>query len=120
MVALEAMSAGAPVLLSNAEANLEFGLEPHVYFPAGDIGALSEKLASESYDVFRSARAAKVLRDSNWDEIAAKTLRIYQLAVRQQPQFTEDDAFDWARDVSQSLGRRNVARSSAPNRRERV
>ena len=41
---LEAMSYGAPVMVSDIPANLEVGLDPQCYFPCGDIDALASRL----------------------------------------------------------------------------
>jgi glycosyltransferase involved in cell wall biosynthesis len=81
LVALEAMAAGAPIALSDAPANLEFGLEPHIYFPVGNVAALSALLARADYSAHRSARAATILSDNDWDEIARKHLIVFRRAA---------------------------------------
>jgi glycosyltransferase involved in cell wall biosynthesis len=81
LVALEAMSAGAPILLSDAPANLEFGLEEACYFPVGNVAALSLALGTNDYDWLRSARAAGILRENDWDEIARKHLIVFRRAA---------------------------------------
>ena len=118
LVALEAMSAGAPVLLSNIEANEEFGLEPHNYFRVRDVSALAQKLSADSYDIYRSACAASILRESTWDEIARRHLRLLRRISARPAHFTEADAFAWARSLG---GRRAPARASAARKtRERA
>lgn len=82
LVAFEALAAGVPVALSNADANVEIGLEPHLYFPVGDVRALTAMLASENYDALRSERAAAILRENDWDEIARKHLIVFRKAAR--------------------------------------
>jgi glycosyltransferase involved in cell wall biosynthesis len=80
LVAFEALSAGAPVVLSDADANLEIGLEPHLYFPVGDVGALA-RILSNDYASYRSKRAAAILRENDWDEIARKHLIVFRKAA---------------------------------------
>jgi glycosyltransferase involved in cell wall biosynthesis len=62
LVAFEALAAGAPVALSDAAANLEIGLEPELYFPVGNVDALTLVLAY-------------------WDEIARKHLIVFRKVV---------------------------------------
>jgi len=81
LVAFEALAAGAPVAVSDAEANLEIGLEPQLYFPVGSVAALTDVLASQDYEAFRSARAAAILRENDWDEIARKHLIVFRKAA---------------------------------------
>lgn len=81
LAALEAMAADAPILLSDAPANAEFRLEPHQYFPVGDIAALTAVLSRENYAEFRSARSAAILRESSWGEIARKHLIVLRKAA---------------------------------------
>ncbi|MGE3143021.1 MAG: glycosyltransferase, partial [Hyphomonadaceae bacterium] len=83
LVILEALSAGAPVILSDITANREFDLEEHLYFPVGDVYALAEKLAPGNYEVYACARSNEVLRENNWDEIARRHLKIFSASVGQ-------------------------------------
>src|SRR5690606_7309012 len=46
IVLLEALSFGLPVVASAIPANLELDLDAASYFPAGDVGALAERLAA--------------------------------------------------------------------------
>lgn len=81
LVAFEALAAGCPVVLSNVAANLEIGLEPHLYFPVGDVDALAAILRCENYNMFRSQRAPAILRENDWDEIARKHLIVFRKAA---------------------------------------
>jgi glycosyltransferase involved in cell wall biosynthesis len=81
LVAFEAMAAGAPIALSDAEANVEIGLESHLYFPVGDVAALSRTLNRTDYSGYRSRRAAAILRENDWDEIARKHLIVFRKAA---------------------------------------
>lgn len=81
LVAFEALAAGAPVALSDAAANREIGLEPRLYFPVGDVAALSKILQARDYGVYRSTRAAAILRENDWDEIARKHLIVFRKAA---------------------------------------
>lgn len=75
IAALEAISLGAPVLLSDIQANRDLALPAHHYFPKGDVEALSARL-SQSYDELRidPQAAAKI---PSWDEVARLTGRVY-------------------------------------------
>jgi glycosyltransferase involved in cell wall biosynthesis len=81
LVAFEALAAGAPVALSDAAANVEIGLEPELYFPVGNVDALTLVLAYPDYDAYRSKRAAAILRENDWDEIARKHLIVFRKVV---------------------------------------
>jgi glycosyltransferase involved in cell wall biosynthesis len=81
LVAFEAMAADAPILLSDAAANIEIGLERRLYFPVGDVAALMALLSAENYGVYRSERAAAILRENDWDEIARKYLIVFRKAA---------------------------------------
>jgi glycosyltransferase involved in cell wall biosynthesis len=78
LVVFEALAAGTPVALSNAEANIEIGLEPELYFPVGNVDALTLVLSYPDYDAYRSTRAAAILRENDWDEIARKHLIVFR------------------------------------------
>lgn len=78
LVAFEALAAGAPVLLSDAEANAEIGLERRLYFPVGDVTALAKALSQPDYSIYRSDRAAAILHENDWDEIARKHLIVFR------------------------------------------
>jgi glycosyltransferase involved in cell wall biosynthesis len=84
---LEAMSYGIPVLASDIPANLEIGLSHDHYFPTGNIDALTGKLkalAPRAAAGINRKDYVEILRNKyNWKEIAVKTLRIYERALRQ-------------------------------------
>ncbi len=70
--ALEAMSVGAPLLLSDIQPNLDIGLPETCYFPLGDRAVLSTLLQSCDYGVFRVDNQA--LKDRyDWRHIAVRT-----------------------------------------------
>lgn len=81
LVVFEALAAGAPVALSNASANLEIGLEPELYFPVGNVDALTLVLSYPDYDAYRSSLAPAILRENDWDEIARKHLIVFRKAA---------------------------------------
>ncbi|MBM6662405.1 glycosyltransferase family 4 protein [Marseilla massiliensis] len=72
---LEAMSYGAPVVVSDIPANLEVGLPKEAYFTCGDVGALAAKLKSiietpvehVTYDMSKF----------DWEKIADKVAEVY-------------------------------------------
>ncbi len=75
IAALEALSLGAPILMSDIGANLDLELPKAHYFPAGNEGALAARLSAplENYRFDASA----LLRRYQWDEIARRTGALY-------------------------------------------
>lgn len=74
---LEAMSYGAPVVVSDIPANLEVGLPQANYFATGEIDELSRKL-QELIDT-RPQHAAYDMSRYDWDNIADQTAGVYQV-----------------------------------------
>jgi glycosyltransferase involved in cell wall biosynthesis len=72
IVALEAISADTPVLLSNITPNLDIGLDVENYFKLGDHTNLARKLA---LDIPKSPKA-NILAKYDWDEISLQTFNI--------------------------------------------
>ncbi|MBL8548763.1 MAG: glycosyltransferase family 4 protein [Hyphomonadaceae bacterium] len=79
---LEALVAGAPVLLSDIPANREFDLEDEAYFPTGDVSALAARLAAGDWR--RSERAAAVIAENNWNTAAGRYANMLA-SLRQAP-----------------------------------
>lgn len=75
IAALEALSLGAPILMSDIGANLDLELPKTHYFPAGNEVALAACLSAplESYQF----DASVLLRRYQWDEIARRTGALY-------------------------------------------
>ncbi len=76
IAALEALSCGCPVLLSDIQPNLDLGLPPQCYFPVGDVAALSQRLAGGQVPGGDGASARLSLM--SWDEVAARTAPYYR------------------------------------------
>lgn len=75
--ALEALSVGAPVLLSDIDANTDLGLPDRHYFPVGDTNALAHRLeASDFADLDTSKWDGAAAFD--WDTIADSTADLYR------------------------------------------
>lgn len=72
---LEAMSYGAPVVVSDIPANLEVGLDKEVYFPVGDVEALRKKL-QENLDC-PYHREHYEMAQYDWDIIARQVSEVY-------------------------------------------
>jgi glycosyltransferase involved in cell wall biosynthesis len=75
IAALEAVGAGAPVLLSDIPAHVDFDLPAANYFPVGDVMALAEKLAGDPEAFAVDGEA--FMRRYCWDEVSAETARAY-------------------------------------------
>jgi len=73
--ALEAARFGAPVLLSDIDANLDLGLSPKNYFPVGDANALMERLSQAQPVPLVDGMA--LCERFDWNIIAADTLAAY-------------------------------------------
>jgi len=77
IAALEALSLGAPVLLSNIAANTDIGLPDKHYFPVGDTEVLAERLSATSFDDLQIASWDGASR-FDWDHIAGRIAEIYR------------------------------------------
>jgi glycosyltransferase involved in cell wall biosynthesis len=74
IAALEALSAGARVLLSDIQANQDLQLPSRNYFPCGNPSALAKAL--QSVDDIPKVDAAEIRRRYDWDRIAEGTADI--------------------------------------------
>lgn len=72
IVALEAMSIHAPVLLSDIAPNTDVGLPEINYFKCGDTVDLSLKLFNKTNDY--SGYSDELVSEYNWDDISSSTL----------------------------------------------
>lgn len=81
IAALEAISAGCPVMLSDIEPNRDIRLPPQCYFPVKNCEALAEKLSGPSYAHLRVETDA-ILARYNWDTIALQTLSCLKNILR--------------------------------------
>jgi glycosyltransferase involved in cell wall biosynthesis len=78
--ALEAGSAGCPLLLSDIPGNRDLGLPPSHYFRSGDVEDLVRALRAPPE---RYAVSPDDFLPFDWDQIAAQTLAIYDEALGQ-------------------------------------
>lgn len=85
IAALEALSAGAPMMLSDIDANREIGLEARHYFPLGNVKALAEMLSSTNYEHLRPSNEEVVAKFS-WARIAHATAAVIRTSARAAPQ----------------------------------
>ncbi len=83
IVALEAASCGAPILLSDIPANRNFGLPEERYFERGRADQLAALLRDPPQP--SAMDSARILRRFNWEETAAGLDRIYASLLRDQP-----------------------------------
>lgn len=83
---LEALSYGLSVLASDIPAHLELGLEPWRYFPLGDSDALTMLLrraaAQPMSQETRENQRQWVRARYDWEQVARRTLDVYQAASR--------------------------------------
>ncbi len=75
--ALEALSLGASVLLSDIDANIDLGLPERHYFPVGQSEALASRLKSADFSDLETSNwdGASAF---NWDAIADRTANCYR------------------------------------------
>ena len=78
IVALEAISADTPVLLSNIMPNLDIELDAENYFKVGDHADLAKKLGAE----IPKAAKSDILQKYDWDQIAINTTGMLNQVVR--------------------------------------
>jgi glycosyltransferase involved in cell wall biosynthesis len=78
IAALEAVSAGIPILLSDIEPNRDLGLLAYNYFRAGDVGDLRHKI-SQDHELYRvhAIDRDRILQQFDWHVICAKTEKLY-------------------------------------------
>ncbi|WP_036294482.1 glycosyltransferase family 4 protein [Methylosinus sp. PW1] len=79
IVALEALSSGARVLLSDIAPNKDLDLSADNYFPVGNVAALRAKLSAIE-DVPR-ANADVILLKYDWNVIARETVELFRVVV---------------------------------------
>src|SRR3990167_2195893 len=79
IAALEALSFGRPVLLSDIEPNKDLQLPAPCYFPTGDCGALAQKILVQDYGCYQ-VDTRDIFARFDWDDIAQQTLQQMQLA----------------------------------------
>jgi glycosyltransferase involved in cell wall biosynthesis len=77
IVALEAISANTPVLLSDILPNLDIDLAPQHYFKVGDLKDLASKLTLD----IPPAPQEEILDKFNWDKIALHTFHIFSEVI---------------------------------------
>jgi len=77
IAALEAVVAGAPVLLSDIEANRDLELPARNYFKVGDVDELRRKLIS-GHDLYHVDRD-RILQQHDWNVVAQETGKLYAL-----------------------------------------
>jgi glycosyltransferase involved in cell wall biosynthesis len=76
--ALEAGSAGCPLLLSDIPGNRDLGLPDNHYFASGDVESLVHALRAPAS---RYAVTAEMFEQFDWEEISSKTLAIYDAVI---------------------------------------
>ena len=76
IAALEAISAGLPILLSDIEPHRDIGLPERCYFPTGDLKTLATKLRESDYRFYK-CDPEDVLSEFDWSKIAQQTVDIY-------------------------------------------
>ncbi len=83
IAALEAIAIGAPVLLSDIEANLDLGLAPGNYFKVGDVDQLRSKISQghEYYRLGQSERSS-LLSQYDWHAVCMETDKLYSTVER--------------------------------------
>lgn len=80
IVALEALRAGAPVLLSDIEPNRDIGLSEACHFPVGDVDALAARLEQGDYASLRNMDPT-LLDAYDWERITADTAAVLRRAA---------------------------------------
>ena len=82
---LEALSYALPVIASAIPANLEVGLPTEHYIPLGDVAALAARLREFAARPLtldcRDVRRAWVSDRLGWEDVARKTMAVYQAAI---------------------------------------
>jgi len=81
---LEAMAYGCHVIASDITANLNLGLPRACYFPVASIKDLADKINAVLTHEGKSQVVdwSRLLESFNWDDIATRTIEVYQGAAR--------------------------------------
>jgi glycosyltransferase involved in cell wall biosynthesis len=79
IAALEAGSAGCPMILSDIQPNRDVGLADACYFEAGNVDALAAALSKDRSVFLTDPEFFR--RTYDWDEIAARTCDIYRAVI---------------------------------------
>ncbi|MHA2938271.1 glycosyltransferase family 4 protein [Vibrio sp. RC27] len=77
VVALEAVSYGLPILLSNIDENSDIGLNHPSYFNVGNVDELSAKLGVDNFDAYKSDYEI-ILDKYDWKKIAKSLVGHYE------------------------------------------
>jgi glycosyltransferase involved in cell wall biosynthesis len=119
IVLLEALSYGLPVLVSDIPSNCEVVTDPANIFPVGDCEELRSKMAALTAVRMGAAERETIRHEStrryDWNDIASKTLEIYDAVMgathpdrsTTRPQKDKDDLI-----VRPPIGRRQKRRPS--------
>ncbi len=81
IVALEAISAGTDVVVSDIDPNKDIGLPVDCYFPVGNISALADKLSQLDKQHLALDKHAFLAR-FNWDDIALDTKQLIEQTLK--------------------------------------
>ncbi len=83
IVALEAMSYGLPLLLSDIVPNQDVGLPERYYYPVGDTDALAQHMNRMLTEEHEEGVFEEMVRTRyDWDVIAARTEQVYKEVAR--------------------------------------
>ncbi|QJT11096.1 glycosyltransferase family 4 protein [Oceanidesulfovibrio marinus] len=79
IVALEAMSYGLPLLLSDIVPNKDVGLPERYYYPVGDVDALAQGIGRMLGEEHEEGAFEQMVREKyDWDLIARQTEQVYR------------------------------------------
>lgn len=81
LVVMEALGAGAPLLLSDIGPHLEVGLPSANYFPDGDVAALRERLDAPDLSAFRPTGVQEILEETSWPNLAQQHVALFREAI---------------------------------------
>lgn len=78
LVVMEALGAGAPILISDIGPHLEVGLAQTSYFPDGDTAQLQAQLDQGDFSRFRAEAAEGILEETSWPNLARQHVEVFR------------------------------------------
>lgn len=82
LVVMEALGAGAPVLISDIGPHLEVGLPKAHYFMDDNVAQLTEKLSAGNFSAYKPTDVQAILQETAWPNLARLHLEVFnQLAA---------------------------------------
>ncbi len=81
LVVMEALGAGAPIVLSSIGPHKEVGLPSNCYFEDGNLSALQAKLDAPTFAEFKPRGVEGILAETAWPNLARRHLELFRQTI---------------------------------------